>query len=103
MSKTPTRLDAQRDLAARYGALAIPDGDILKFTIDNNGRKYIIWYTTYSRGHTPWAVAKINQIPAGERGAGQDQYCDHTYHVELEDAFIYACGETLNVDENEEN
>jgi hypothetical protein len=97
------RLDEQRALAARYGALALPDGDILKFTIDNNGHSMIILYTTYSRGKTPWAVAKVTPIPEGERGAGQDQYDDHAYFTDLEDALVYALvytsGETLNPEE----
>lgn len=86
-------LQAQQELAARYGALAIKDGDIYKFTIDNPGHSRIIWYTTYSRGKTPWAVATITPIPEGQRGAGQDQYSEHEYFTELEDALKHATRE----------
>ena len=53
MTTVADTLQSQRELAARYGALAIPDGDILKFTIDTPTHSHIIWYTTYSRGKTP--------------------------------------------------
>ena len=86
-------LQAQRELAVRYGALAIPDGDIFKFIVDNPGYSRIIWYTTYSRGRTPWAVATVKPIPEGEKGAGQDQYSEHEYFAELEDALKHAIRE----------
>jgi len=87
-------LQAQRELAARYGAIASPQGDVLQFHVDNPGHSFKIWYTTYSRGKTPWAVAKVTPIPEGQRGAGQDKYDDHRYFADLEDAFKHATKET---------
>ena len=94
-----TRLANQRQLAEKYGFVATPHDDILQFRLSNNDRVFHVWYTTYSRGKTPWAVASVKPIPKGEKGEGQDQYSDHQYFAELEDAFIYASGETLDVEE----
>ncbi len=95
------RLADQRKLAEQYGFVATPHDDILQFRLSSGDYVFHVWYTTYDRGRKPWAVARITPIPKGEKGEGQDQYSDHQYFTELEDAFIYAIGETLKADELE--
>jgi hypothetical protein len=79
-----------RQLAEKYNAQIIDGknlGDPAKYKLTINGDRFVIWYTSYSRGQIPWAVARLEKIPAGEQGAGQDMHTDHTYHATLENAF----------------